>query len=591
MAVGTVDPPARWGERLIHAALLACAFVSILTTVGIVVVLVVEAAQFFREVSIVEFLTDTKWTPLFRPQHFGILPLFCGTMLVSIGAIIVALPIGLGTAIYLSEYASNPVREVVKPILEILAGIPSVVFGFLAVVLISPMIREVFPSANVFNAASASVVVGFMILPMIVSLSEDVLRSVPLVAPRGGLRVGRDEIGRDGEGRAAGGDFGHRGVVPAGHFAGDRRDDGRGAGGGRVAQDDAQSAREHPNDDGLHRAGQPGRHAGRLAGISHDLRRWPRAVCGDDDAEHSRAVVRVADAGEIRMSLIESNAYRRRKAFMSQAFAVLCLLATVFCVLVLVVLLASIFYRGFPWLTWSFVTSYPSRFPAKAGILPALVSSIWLIGLTTLFSVPIGVGAAVYLEEYAKASRWRNLVQLNISNLAGVPSIVYGILGLGLFVRALMLQRSILAGALTLTLVVLPIIILAAQEALRAVPDSIRRASYALGATRWQTVRYQVLPASLPGIMTGVILAISRALGEAAPLVAIGAATFITFVPKSPWDEFSGLPVQIFDWASRPQAEFRDVAGAGIIVLLTLLIVMNAGAVFVRYRYGQRIRW
>jgi phosphate transport system permease protein len=195
------------------------------------------------------------------------------------------------------------------------------------------------------------------------------------------------------------------------------------------------------------------------------------------------------------------------------------------------------------------------------------------------------------LEEYAKASRWRSLVQLNISNLAGVPSIVYGILGLGLFVRALMLQRSILAGALTLTLVVLPIIILAAQEALRAVPDSIRRASYALGATRWQTVRYQVLPASLPGIMTGVILAISRALGEAAPLVAIGAATYITFVPKSLQDEFSALPVQIFDWASRPQAEFRDVAAAGIIVLLALLLVMNAGAVFVRYRYGQRIRW
>lgn len=291
------------------------------------------------------------------------------------------------------------------------------------------------------------------------------------------------------------------------------------------------------------------------------------------------------------MSLTEADSYRRRKAFMSQAFAVLCLLTTVFCVLVLVLLLASIFYHGFPWLTAKFLTSFPSRFPAKAGILPALVSSIWLIGLTTLFAVPIGVGAAVYLEEYAKASRWRSLVQLNISNLAGVPSIVYGILGLGLIVRAMMLGHSILAGALTLTLVVLPIIILAAQEALRAVPDSIRRASYALGATKWQTVRHQVLPAAVPGIMTGVILAISRALGEAAPLVVVGAATYMTFVPMSPRDEFSSLPVQIYDWASRPQPEFRDVAGAAIIVLLVLLLVMNAGAVFVRYRYGQRIRW
>ena len=197
----------------------------------------------------------------------------------------------------------------------------------------------------------------------------------------------------------------------------------------------------------------------------------------------------------------------------------------------------------------------------------------------------------LYLEEYAPASRWRSLVQLNIANLAGVPSIVYGILGLGLFVRALALQRSILAGALTLTLVVLPIVILAAQESLRAVPDSIRQASYALGATRWQTVWHQVLPAATPGIMTGVILAISRALGEAAPLVAIGAATFITFVPISPTDEFSALPVQIFDWTSRPQPEFHHVAAAAIVVLLTVLILLNATAVYVRYHYGKRIRW
>jgi phosphate transport system permease protein len=242
-------------------------------------------------------------------------------------------------------------------------------------------------------------------------------------------------------------------------------------------------------------------------------------------------------------------------------------------------------------LTATFLTSYPSRFPEQAGILPALVSSLWLIGLTALFSVPIGVGTALYLEEYAAASTWRRLVQLNIANLAGVPSIVYGILGLGLFVRTLALHRSILAGALTLSLVVLPIVILAAQEALRAVPGSIRQASYALGATRWQTVWFQVLPASLPGIMTGVILAISRALGEAAPLVAIGAATFITFIPNNPGDEFSALPVQIFDWAARPQAEFHDVAAAGIIVLLTVLILMNASAVYLRYRYGKRIRW
>ncbi len=291
------------------------------------------------------------------------------------------------------------------------------------------------------------------------------------------------------------------------------------------------------------------------------------------------------------MSLPDSQGYRRRRARLSKVFSVVCMLATVLSVFVLVLLLAAILYQGLPWLTAAFLTNFPSRFPEKAGIWPALVSSLWLIALTALFSVPIGVGAAVYLEEYAGPSRWRYLVQLNIANLAGVPSIVYGILGLGLFVRALALERSILAGALTLTLVVLPMIILAAQESLRAIPDSIRRASYALGATRWQTVRYQVLPAAVPGIMTGVILSISRALGEAAPLVALGAATFITFVPISPADEFSALPVQIFDWASRPQPEFHDVAAAGIIVLLAVLMLLNATAVYLRYRYGQRIRW
>jgi phosphate transport system permease protein len=288
----------------------------------------------------------------------------------------------------------------------------------------------------------------------------------------------------------------------------------------------------------------------------------------------------------------ETTVHSRRRRRMSQAFAVLCLGATATCVLVLVLLIWDILWQGLPWLNVQLLTSFPSVYPEKAGIAAALVSSLWLIALTGLFSVPIGVGAAVYLEEYAQASRWRSLVQLNIANLAGVPSVVYGILGLGLFVRALALQRSLLAGSLTLTLVVLPIVILAAQESLRAVPGSIRQASYALGATRWQTVWYQVLPAAAPGIMTGVILAISRAMGEAAPLVAMGAAaTFITFVPLSPADDFSALPVQIYDWSSRPQTDYHHVAAAAIVVLLSVLILLNATAVYVRYRYGKRIRW
>ena len=290
------------------------------------------------------------------------------------------------------------------------------------------------------------------------------------------------------------------------------------------------------------------------------------------------------------MSLQTSNRHSRSR-LLSNAFAGICLLSTISCIAALLLLLWQVFSHGSEWLSWDFIRNLPSRFPAKAGIRSALAGSLWLMGLTAVISVPIGIGAAIYLEEYANKNRWRTLVQTNIANLAGVPSIVYGILGLGLFVRFMALERSILAGALTLSLVVLPIIILASQEALRAVPPSIRSASFALGATKWQTVWHQVLPASIPGIMTGVILAIARALGEAAPLLAIGAVAYVPFVPSRLSDEFTALPIQIFNWSARPQEDFHSVAAAGIIVLLGVLICLNAIAVFVRYRASKRIRW
>lgn len=276
----------------------------------------------------------------------------------------------------------------------------------------------------------------------------------------------------------------------------------------------------------------------------------------------------------------------------STLFHVACASCAYASVAVLVLLLWQMAAFAWGWLDWQFLTSYDAPLAAEeAGVLPALVGSIYLIGLTTLFSVPIGVGTAIYLEEYAAASRWRTIVQTNIANLAGVPSIVYGILGLGLFVRGLQMGASVLAGALTLTLVVLPIVILASQEALRAVPSTIRQASYALGATRWQTVWYQLIPAALPGIMTGVILALSRALGEAAPLVAIGAAGFVMFVPKGIDDKFTALPLQIYNWTENAKVEYHHVAAAGIIVLLAVLICLNAAAVFLRQRFGKRNRW
>lgn len=281
-----------------------------------------------------------------------------------------------------------------------------------------------------------------------------------------------------------------------------------------------------------------------------------------------------------------------RLASRAFAFAFACASCVVVSVGVLLLLLWQMVRFAWGWLDWNFLTSFDSQLsPEKAGVLAALVGSVYLIGLTTLLSVPLGVGAAIYLEEYAPPSRWRTFVQTNIANLAGVPSIVYGILGLGLFVRGWRLGPGVVAGALTLTLVVLPIVILASQEALRAVPSTIRQASYALGATRWQTVWRQLLPAAMPGILTGVILALSRALGEAAPLVAIGAAGFITFLPAGINDHFTALPLQIYHWTENSNVDFHHVAAAGIVVLLAVLIGMNAVAIVLRRRFSKQIRW
>ncbi len=269
-------------------------------------------------------------------------------------------------------------------------------------------------------------------------------------------------------------------------------------------------------------------------------------------------------------------------------FSALFLGATLTGILVLIILVADVLRDGAGWLDWQFITSYPSRKPAEAGLLSALFGTLWIMVMTALFSLPIGIGTAIYLEEYAPDNRLQRIIQTNINNLAGVPSIVYGLLGLSFFVQALAMGRSILAGALTLTLMSLPVIIIAAQEAIRSVPEGHRLGAFALGATRWQVVRNIVLPSALPGILTGTILAMSRAIGEAAPMIAISALVYLTFIPSSPLDRFTVLPIQIFNWVSRPQEDFQHLAAAGIIVLLIVLLSMNATAIFLRNRYQKR---
>jgi phosphate transport system permease protein len=272
----------------------------------------------------------------------------------------------------------------------------------------------------------------------------------------------------------------------------------------------------------------------------------------------------------------------------SLVFRILLLLSLLLGFLTLIVLLVDVAREGFPRLSSEFVNNLDSRRPSRAGIRPALIGTVWVMGLVVLISFPLGVGAAVYLEEFASRNRFTSFIEVNITNLAGVPSIVYGLLGLAVFVRFMHLGRSVLAGALTLVLLILPVIIVASREALRAVPDSIRHGAYAVGATTWQSVWHQTFPASLPGILTGVILGLSRAIGEAAPLITLGALTYVNFIPSHPLDRFTAMPIQIFSWISRPQIEFQHVAAAGIILLLGVLLAMNTVAVILRNRYEKR---
>lgn len=272
-----------------------------------------------------------------------------------------------------------------------------------------------------------------------------------------------------------------------------------------------------------------------------------------------------------------------------QLVRALCLTAVILPVLLLVGLIVDVTGQASERLSWDFITSFPSRHPDEAGILPGIVGSFWLIAMTGTLALPVGVGAAIYLEEYGGRGRLANLIEVNLANLAGVPSIIYGLLGLELFVRALGMGRSLAAGALAMALLVLPIVIMSSREALRTVPRTLREAGMALGATRWQVIRQVVLPMAMPGILTGAILAIARAIGEAAPLIILGAITYVGFLPDGPGSPFTVLPIQIFNWVSRPQPGFVVDAAAGIVVLLVTLLVLSGAAIYLRHRF-ERLR-
>ncbi|HEY4656289.1 MAG TPA: phosphate ABC transporter permease PstA [Cyclobacteriaceae bacterium] len=281
----------------------------------------------------------------------------------------------------------------------------------------------------------------------------------------------------------------------------------------------------------------------------------------------------------------------RTNRIIDQGFKYLGIFATFFGLVILAVFIFNILWDGLDRIDWDFLTGLPSRSASRAGILTAWSGTAWVLGLTALIAIPLGVAAGIYLQEYGRKNRLATIVEINIANLAGVPSIIYGLLGLEIFVRVMRMGSSLLAGACTLSLLILPVIIVATREALKAVPNSLREASYGMGATKWQTIWYQVLSAASGGILTGVILALSRAIGETAPLIVIGALAYVPFVPKTPMDEFTVLPMQIFNWVSRPQHEFLVNGAAAIIILLAITFCMNGFAVYLRNRWQKRINW
>jgi len=280
---------------------------------------------------------------------------------------------------------------------------------------------------------------------------------------------------------------------------------------------------------------------------------------------------------------------RRRK---NVIFRSLTISAVGFSLLCLLFFLGKIFLDGIPHLSWTFLNSFVSRKAAEAGIKASLAGTFWLMILTGIFSIPLGIGSAVFIQEYLPSkSRWKNLFILNLSNLSGLPSILYGLLGLTIFARFFGLGGSLLTGSLTMSLLILPTIVITSIEALRAVPKNLREGAFALGARKWQVILGTVLPSALPGILTGLILASSRAIGEAAPLIVVGGLSFVAFVPESPMDEFTVLPLQIFNWASRPQKSFHDIAAAGIVVLMAMLLAFNLFSILLRYYYGKKSKY
>ncbi len=604
-------------ERMIVWLLFLTASIAIVISATIIFTLVEGSAGFFLNpaVNIFEFFTGSKWTPNGTNPSFGLLPLLSGTLLIAGGALLIGAPLGIGGAVYLSEFAGKRIRRAAKPVIEVLAGIPSIVYGFFALLVISPILQQYF-GASYFNAASAIIVIAIMVLPIIVSVSDDSMNAVPKHIREASLAIGATKWETSvkivmpaassgiiaslllGLARALGETMVV--VLAAGSLA-------------RLSLNPFKEVQtmtayiaqvatgDIPPGVAVNAAFAVGLVlfvityiinilAGKVVlrikrgGASSKKQTWlakfTKKIFATFISIKNRLYLRSRDK---KLSL--NHRYLKEKIGITVVANCL-LIAIIF----LIFLLVSIFEQGVSGINWVFLTSFPSATPSKAGIYPVILGSIYLVCLTLVFAVPMGVGAAVYLNEFAKDNRYTRFLRRIIQNLAGVPSIVFGLVGLSIFSRLFGFGPSLLAGSLTLAIMILPVIVVATEEALKSVPDSFREASRGLGATKWQTVRHHVIPYAIPGTLTGVILAISRAIGETAPILFIG-SLFAKTAPSGILDGFLALPITIFYWTRHPKMQFHDLAASTIIVLLIILLSMNLVAIIIRQRSQARRDW
>lgn len=616
---GKATSSQRLHERLIAVLLAIATAIPIIAVGGIAIVFLYQSWLFFQEVSWWNFFTDSQWTPQFASQKFGVGVLVSATLLVTGIALAVAVPTGILSAIYLSEAAPKHIRATLRPLLESLSGVPTIVYGYFALLLVTPYLQQFIPGLSIFNALSAGIMTGLLVMPIIASFTEDALQQIDIAHRQAAYACGltRFELIRFILLPQA-----LPGIVAAITLAASRV-----LGETMIA---AIAAGQTPNltlnplvpietmtafivqvslgdvaTDSLlfHTIFAVGMVLFCITLALNTfgnwlVRRYSQLREGDTlpIAELQQGVILpFADQTPERpFQVVDGTQFLPRlfrRNWCGKLFDGIGLVASLVGPVFLALLTLVTLRLGFSQLNWQFLTSFTSSNPENAGILAGLAGTLWLLGLTAVFAVPIGIAAAFYLEEYMPDGPWNHFVEVNLANATAVPGILYGLLGLAVFaegLRWLTGGRSILSAAMMMSLLVLPLLITASRTALRQVPPALKRGGYAVGMSRWQVIWHVVLPAARPGLLTALLLTASRVIGEASPLIAIGAIEFVTFVPTPTVDglqsPFTTLTTQIFFWLSRPQAVFQAKAAAAVIVLGALVLIMNGIAGLIRDR-------